>query len=198
MNCDEFGVKYLKYHFGELDEFEALDFKKHLEGCEACRAAYEEVVRLLEDVSGLDIPELPADRAGELKNAVLVKAAAKRKRQPFAIKRSNAAALLAAGVLILVCVAALLISVPSRTTSDTIKVAVSTAPETAGAAQETAAETEFVFDFEIPVPGEDPISSITEFSAWLANEWAGTGETGSLETIDEQIERLDEIIAMLE
>lgn len=53
MNCAEFENRIDAFVDGELDETARLDVERHLEGCDACRAAVEELRGLLREAGAL-------------------------------------------------------------------------------------------------------------------------------------------------
>lgn len=76
MSCQQFDEQGWLYLSGELDRSESLAFERHLQGCEACRAAVAEARQWTGAVR-----ELPQERpAASVRRAILAEAKAQRPR----------------------------------------------------------------------------------------------------------------------
>ncbi len=57
MNCDHFKEKLSLLIDNQLDADEALSVRKHLDGCESCRAYYGDLLKLEQMADGFDLSE---------------------------------------------------------------------------------------------------------------------------------------------
>lgn len=67
---DEIEALFSDYYEGELGETDRARVAKHLESCEPCKAAYEELERALEAVSGLGKIGAPADFEKQVESTI--------------------------------------------------------------------------------------------------------------------------------
>ena len=154
MTCSDFGMKYLLYHYNELAADEAAEFKKHLDECDLCRERYREVVEALDAVGTLDEPMLPAEREAHLKERIKEALAGKPARTGIPYHRNSlATAIIAAGFLILIGLAAVLLSIPVSN--------IPVAPHNPVSMDDADTENE-----------TSPYLEAADYTAWLAKEAA--------------------------
>jgi hypothetical protein len=192
MTCSDFGEKYLPYIYGELEPAETGALHSHIESCEVCRRRLDEVKSLLDQVSAMKPPALPFERASELKSKIAARAFSEPARREAAASRyyHRSFALVAAGVLILVAAVAAIIGMP-QSLSDPTGIPLPTA--TTVPAQEVA--------YVLPENSEGKrYANVVEYSKWVSSTWAecSAASCDPVEMLDNQISRVDEMIASLE
>jgi predicted anti-sigma-YlaC factor YlaD len=175
MNCSKFGEKYLLYHYNELSADEMDEFRGHLESCPKCRSRYDEVVRVLDACTALPEAELGADASARISDNVRT-ALAKSRPSP-AVTRMRLAALIAAGFIIFIGLFVLVSHLPQTGPVGT---------ETAAMVLPSTSDTDDTA--ELAIDGETYSDEAVETEASADED----------DMLDEQIHKLDKIIAMLD
>lgn len=67
---EEIEALFSEYYEGDLGDADRARVAEHLEGCERCKSAYEELERALEAVSGLGKVDAPADFEKQVESTI--------------------------------------------------------------------------------------------------------------------------------